>query len=107
MRSRLKRLQEARARRRQERLLAAMEPVREAVLRLAQEQQRLRELMEQLVLRPERPTLSPVQAEMQHRETQALLLDLLDSLQPKAEEQLTGLLSGRPTPPPTPRASDS
>lgn len=110
MRSLPRRIRETRARRRQEKLLAALEPVRLAVLRLAAAQQETRALVEQLALRPE-PSLpavvSPVQAEMQHRETQALLLELLDSLRPPAEEQVLSLLTGRQTPPPSSRSSVS
>lgn len=84
-----------------------MLPVQQAMLRLEARQAETRALLEQLVLKQEPATLSPVQAEMQHREVMGLLLELLQEMQPDPVEQVSALLSGPLPPPPTAPSSAS
>lgn len=79
-----------------------MLPVAEAMRRLEARQQETRALVEQLALRDPQPApvLSPVQAEMHHREVTSLLLELLQATQPEPTAELAQRI-GLPTPPPS------
>ncbi len=76
------------------------------MLRLDQRQQETRSLMEQLVLVPSPATVSPVQAELMHREVTSLLMELLQATQPEPLQEIARL-SGLPLPSPSPLVSES
>lgn len=98
----------ARKRRQVERLLLPlMLPVAEAMRRLEARQAETRALVEQLALVQHPLPVSPVQAELMHREVTGLLLELLQATQPDPVDQLSDLLSGQPLPTPTSPSSES
>jgi hypothetical protein len=74
-------------------LYQALTPVAEAMARLDSRQQETRQRQQELLL----------MVEARHRETQELLLEILSSLQPTAQEQIVPLLG----PPPLPTSSPS
>jgi hypothetical protein len=74
-------------------LYQALTPVAEAMARLDARQQETRQLVQALVEMPRQP----------EPQTQELLLEILSSLQPTAQEQIVPLLG----PPPLPTSSPS
>lgn len=75
-------------------------PLAEEVIRLGAQQQeilgRQQEALDRLLARP--LPVSPVQAELMHREVTSLLLDLLQETQPDPVEQLAETLGLMPPP---------
>jgi hypothetical protein len=73
-------------------------PLAEELMRLGQEQREVLALqqaaVERLLARP--LPVSPVQAELHHREVTSLLLELLQETQPSAEEQLLQVTASMP-----------
>lgn len=76
-------------------LYQALTPVAEAMARLDQHQQAVLRLVEQQSRRQETLPM----AEQRHKEQTELLLEILQTLQPPAEEQIHSLLAGPPPPP--------
>ena len=79
----------------QQHLEALAHPMLLAMGRLDDRQRETRGLVEQLVLLPQE---QPVTAELRHRELTALLMEVLQALQPPPEQEIAQQL-GLPVPP--------
>lgn len=86
--------------------MPALLPVAEAMQRLEARQRETRALVEQLALKEHPLPVSPVQAELHHKELTSLLLELLQETQPNPVEQLAEMV-GLPMPPPSSPSSVS